>query len=121
MNRILMFGIATFIATVGISLMGGEREANASVLNFGFSGRGCDGAKAACCGRVKRDRGCGRVKRDRCCGRVKRDRCGCRAKRDRCSGRSRCSGRVRCGGKAAPAEPATDAPPKPPKADAKKA
>ena len=95
MNRILMFGVATFIAIVGLSLMGAERTANASLLNLGFVGKGCDGAKAKCCGRVKRDR---------------------------CSGRSRCSGRTRCSGKAAaPAKPAADAPPKPPKADAKKA
>ena len=122
MNRILMFGVATFIAIVGLSLMGAERTANASLLNLGFVGKGCDGAKAKCCGRVKRDRCSGRVKRDRCSGRVKRDRCSGRVKRDRCSGRSRCSGRTRCSGKAAaPAKPAADAPPKPPKADAKKA
>ena len=131
MNRILMFGVATFVAFVGLSLMGAEREASASLLNRGFIGKGCDGAKAKSCGRVNRDRCDGRVKRDRCSGRVKRDRCSGRVKRDRCSGRvkrDRCSGRslklkggIRRGVKAAPAPPKSDAPPKPPKADAKKA
>jgi hypothetical protein len=99
MNRILFIGIAI----VGISLIGADRQANASVLNLSFVGKGCDGAKAKCCGRVNRDR------------------CSGRAKRERCSGRIRFSGRTRCCGKAAPAKPAADAPPAPPAKDAKKA
>ena len=134
MNRFLVFGIAAFFAIVGVSLLGGQREASASLLNLGLRSGGCDGAKAKCCGRAKLGALKGKLKR--CSGRK-----GLNLKR--CSGRKglnlkRCSGRKglnlkgklrRCSGhkghghghKHAPAKPKSDAPPAPPASDAKKA
>ena len=48
MNRALFFGIATFVALVGISLVGADKKASAGLFH-----RGCGCACAGACG------GCG--------------------------------------------------------------
>jgi len=81
MNRTLVFGIAIFLAVVGIALLGGNKMAEA--------GHGCHGAAcagAACDGYVDCDGGCRGLFKNRCHGRKL-----CRGI-DRCHGRKRCRG-----------------------------
>ncbi len=53
MNRTLLFGVSVFLALVGISLMGGSRQAVA-----GFGWRGCHGFHGCYGGYVSDCRGC---------------------------------------------------------------
>src|ERR1044071_8455754 len=86
MNRILILGVAMFLAIVGIALIGGEKTA---VAGHGCHGCCCGGD--CCCGG-----GC-------CCGghhhRHHRHHCGCGG--CCCGGDSCCGGSSCCGGHAA--------------------
>ena len=92
MNRTLILGIASFIAVVGIALVGGEKTAQAG--HRGCNGCACEGA-SDCNG-------------------------GCHARRARCHGCNGCNGGCGgCEGGAAPAHPeaapaAPGTPPAPP-------
>ncbi|NIN09749.1 MAG: hypothetical protein GTO76_14200 [Planctomycetales bacterium] len=92
MNRTVVFGIAMLVAIVGLTLTGGQKEAEAGWGCRG--GKHCRGA-ARCSGETVTD--------DACCGhRARRHRCdgdcGCRGRRA-CRGDHGCRGRRRrCGG-----------------------
>ena len=98
MNRTLILGIASFIAVVGIALVGGEKTA---VAARGCNGCSCGGAEdcgGGCHARKHRSRGC----HARCNGDCKG---GCHARKHRrCHG---CNGGCNggCDGGAAPAAP----------------
>jgi len=71
MNRALVFGIAMFIAVVGIALVGGEK----SVAVAGHGCHGCSGCDGGCDGGCSNDCGCGgrvgllaRLRSRKCCG-----------------------------------------------------
>ncbi len=94
MNRKVMFGVAVFVAVIGIGLLGGEKEAAA-----GRGCRGCGGGLFAgrCGGKEACHSDCGGCHRERCGG---RNRCGglFGGRKNRCAGR--------CGGQAACCAPA---------------
>ena len=86
MNRTLVFGIAIFLAVVGIAMIGGEKQA--------IAGHGCSCDCSDDCSACDNDKSCKCKGRHRCSGR--KDRC---CGRDRCSGRDRCCGKERCHGR----------------------
>lgn len=93
MNRTLVFGIAMFVAVVGIALLGSEKEAAAGHGCHGCFGVACDGGHGGLfAGRCHGHHRC--HGRDRCHGRHHR----CHGRHHRCHGRDRCHGHHRCHG-----------------------
>lgn len=87
----ILFGVATFFAFVGIALLGGD--------NLVVAGSGCHGAKR--CHGGKRCHGAKRNAR-KCDGATLTKE---RGKKVRCHGRKRCSGSKATGGEIAPPPP----------------
>ena len=99
MNRTLIFGIVAFLAIVGITLTGGEKQA---VAGHGCNGCSCAADSDGCDAKCDADDACsGKCKGRRCSGKSRG------GEKDRCSGRSgRCHKRSKgCDdGCAAPAD-----------------
>ena len=93
MNRIVVLGVAIFLALVGIALVGGEQTAEAGLFNRGGGcGCACDGG--GCHGRRRCHGRCDGCHGGDCCA-SKCDGCSCNGS---CHGRHRCHGRDRCHG-----------------------
>ncbi len=87
MNRVVLVGVAVFVAVLGLALVGSSSQAKAGLFNRGCGGYKCHGD---CGGGKTFCNGGGCFGSKRCTGRT---RC-----TGRCHGHSRCHGRTRCHG-----------------------